>query len=203
MAKYATDTGQIAAAAHIKPMTSAERLTEHLLQHRHEFLAFVRKRVADPELAADLLQDSLLKALKNGEQIRDDENLVAWFYRILRHALIDLYRRRAVRDRALQNLQAEVDHPPMPEDRRSICACLQALLPTLKPDYSDLIRTVDLGEESVDAAAERLGITTNNLNVRLHRARRQLRTRLIESCRLCATHGCLDCDCDTRSDAVR
>jgi RNA polymerase sigma factor (sigma-70 family) len=184
-------------------MTSAAQLAEHLLQHRDEFLAFVRKRVADPELAADLFHDSLLKVLQRGEQIRDGESVVAWFYRILRHALIDLYRRRAVRDRALRSLQAEVDPRLTPEDRKSLCACLQALLPTLKPEYSELIRTVDLGEESVEAAADRLGITPNNLNVRLHRARQQLRARLVESCRLCATHGCLDCDCETQNRVLR
>jgi RNA polymerase sigma-70 factor (ECF subfamily) len=178
-------------------MISSEHLAGHLLQHRDAFLAFARSRVADPELAADLLQDSLLKALRNARQLRDDENVVAWFYRILRRAVIDLYRRRAVRDRALQDLQAQADHPPTLEDRRSLCACLGTLLPTLKPEYAELIRTVDLGGESVDTAAERLGITPNNLSVRLHRARRQLRARLVESCRLCATHGCLDCDCDT------
>lgn len=176
-------------------MRSSEQVAEHLLQHRDKFLAFVRKRVGDSGLAADVLQDSLLKALKKGAQIRDAESPVAWFYRILRHALIDLYRRQGVRDRALQNLQAEVDHPPTTEEVRAICACFQALLPTLKPDYAELIRAVDLGEESVEAAAKRLGITPNNLKVRLHRARRQLRARLVESCRLCAAHGCLDCDC--------
>jgi len=176
-------------------MMSSEQLVEHLVQHRDMFLAFVRKRVADPEIAADLLQDSLLKALKNVEQVRDDENLVAWFYQILRHALIDLYRRRAVRDRALQDLQAEVDQPPTPEEEKALCSCLQALLPTLRPEYAELIRSVDLGEEPVDVAAGRLGITPNNLNVRLHRARRQLHARLLLTCRLCAKHGCLDCEC--------
>jgi RNA polymerase sigma factor (sigma-70 family) len=187
--------GQRATPGHGKTMMSSEQLAEHLLQHREAFLAFVRQRVADPDLAADILQDSLLKALKNGAQIRDDENLVAWFYRILRHTLIDLYRRRAVRERALRDLQAELEQPPAAEERQSLCACLQSLLPTLKPEYAELIRTVDLGDEPVDTAAGRLGITPNNLNVRLHRARRQLHARLLQTCRLCARHGCLDCSC--------
>ena len=191
--------GQRATPGHGKTMMSSEQLAEHLLQHREAFLAFVRQRVVDPELAADILQDSLLKALKNGAQIRDDENLVAWFYRILRHALIDLYRRRAVRERAIADLQAELDQPPTKEETRTLCTCLQALLPALKPDYAELIRAVDLGEEPVEMAARRLGITTNNLNVRLHRARRHLHARLLESCQLCARHGCLDCDCEAKT----
>ena len=176
-------------------MKSSQQIVEHLQQHREAFQAFLRKRLADPEVAADVLQDSLLKALRKGPQVRDDENVVAWFYRILRHAVIDLYRRRAVRERAHQALQTELAQPPTTEEKRSLCSCLHALLPTLKPEYAELIRAVDLEEEPVHTAALRLGITTGNLNVRLHRARRQLHTRLLESCRLCAKHGCLDCDC--------
>jgi len=44
--------------------------------------------------------------------------------------------------------------------------------------------------------AKELGITPNNLKVRRHRARQQLRERLEEVCRTCAKHGCLDCSCE-------
>lgn len=51
------------------------------------------------------------------------------------------------------------------------------------------------GDESPAAVAADLGITRNNLKVRRHRARKQLRARLEDLCRLCAHHGCLDCTC--------
>ena len=58
-----------------------------------------------------------------------------------------------------------------------------------------MLREVDLkGRRPVDVAAEQ-GITPNAAMVKLHRARRALRMRLEESCRTCATHGCLDCTC--------
>lgn len=65
-----------------------------LLENVKEFVAFARRRLGDPELAADAVQESLLKALKAADQIRDEENARAWFYRILRRTIIDLYRRR-------------------------------------------------------------------------------------------------------------
>ena len=67
-----------------------------LLENLKEFLGFARKRLGDPELAADVVQDSLLKALKAADQIRDEESAKAWFYRILRRTIIDLYRWRVV-----------------------------------------------------------------------------------------------------------
>lgn len=54
-----------------------------LLESLNEFTAFARKQLADPELAADAVQESLLKALKAADQVRDEKNTKAWFYRIL------------------------------------------------------------------------------------------------------------------------
>ena len=54
---------------------------------------------------------------------------------------------------------------------------------------------IDLGEQKPESVAAELEMTANNLRVRHHRAREQLRKRLEETCRLCAKHGCLDCDC--------
>lgn len=48
---------------------------------------------------------------------------------------------------------------------------------------------------SMPALAGELGRNANNLRVRHHRARQQLRERLEQTCRLCAKHGCLDCTC--------
>ncbi len=66
---------------------------------------------------------------------------------------------------------------------------------TLKPEYADAIRRVDLGGVAVGAFAAHAGLTPNNAAVRLHRARAALRRQLERCCGTCATHGCLDCVC--------
>lgn len=167
-----------------------------LLESLHEFTAFARKQLVDPELAAEVVQDSLLKALKAMEQVREGKSAKAWFYRILRRTIIDLYRRRDVRKRALTPLESD-PVSPAEEEERLVCACLNKLIPTLKPQYSVLLRRLDLGGEALEVVARSLGITKNNLKVRLHRARQQLKERLQQTCRICAQHGCLDCTCDT------
>jgi RNA polymerase sigma-70 factor (ECF subfamily) len=69
------------------------------------------------------------------------------------------------------------------------------LIPTLKPEYADLIQRLDLKGEITDEVAAALDLNANNLRVRHHRARQQLRERLEQTCRMCAKHGCLDCTC--------
>lgn len=175
------------------------KLENQLLSELEAFTAFARSRVGDPHLAADVVQDSLLKALKSIDQVRDDEQVVAWFYRILRHTIIDLYRRRDTARRTIERLEQESDAPPDAEEERVACACVESLIPTLKPEYAELIRELDLAGRDPAAFALEHGISANHLRVRHHRARRQLRERLEATCKICATHGCLDCGCGKES----
>lgn len=171
----------------------------HLLEHLKEFTGFARSRLADPELAADAVQESLLKALKASGTMRDAKSAKAWFYRILRRTIIDLYRRRDVQERAIARMEQQLDAPPTQDEERVACGCLNKLIATLKPQYSTLVRRLDLAGEALEPVAASLGITTNNLKVRLHRARQQLKGRVEQTCRMCARHGCLDCTCDSTS----
>ena len=63
-------------------------LTEQLAQ----FTAFVRRRIDDPELARDVVQQAVQQALQRSEQLADDDRLLAWFWRILRNATADVQR---------------------------------------------------------------------------------------------------------------
>ena len=60
-----------------------ETLESRLVGSLAELLAYARRKVGDPDLAADVVQESLLKALQAAEALRDQERLFAWFYRIL------------------------------------------------------------------------------------------------------------------------
>jgi RNA polymerase sigma-70 factor (ECF subfamily) len=176
-------------------MTSGAQTVATLLAERERFLAFVAKRVG-PDDAEDVLQGAVVRALAHAGDVRDDERLVAWFYRILRNAVADHWRARASARRGDAALRAE----PWPEaapaaDVATLCRCFEPLVATLPPDQARILRRVDLEDaRPVDVAAED-GITPNLAMVRLHRARRALRQRLIASCGTCAEHGCFDCSC--------
>jgi RNA polymerase sigma-70 factor (ECF subfamily) len=171
------------------------RLEESLIENLHTFTAFARSRVGDPHLAEDVVQDSLVKALKSANQPTGDEDTVTWFYRVLRHSIIDLYRRDAARKRALEKFESELPESPDAADEKVLCQCFKRLLPAIPENYRELLQRIDLdGEDAAQAAAD-LGLTRNNLTVRLHRARKHLREELLRNCRACAKHGCLDCTC--------
>lgn len=171
------------------------RMEEALLANLQTFVAFARSRVGDPQLAEDVVQDSLVKALGAADPPATAEDSVTWFYRILRRSIIDLYRRDAARGRALERFQHELPETPDDEDEKALCQCFRRLLPAVPPPYRELLQRIDLDGEDAAMVAAELGLSRNNLNVRLHRARGHLREELSRNCRACAKHGCLDCSC--------
>lgn len=173
-----------------------DNLLEVLVGNHQRFLAFLERRAGSRETAEDILQDGFVRALERADSLRAEESAVAWFYRLLRNALVDYYRRRKTEDHALAAVAT--DQPEAEDDaelRETVCACVRELVETLKPEYRDALRRVELEGERVDAFAREAGITATNASVRLHRAREALRRRLVETCGTCVTHGCRDCEC--------
>lgn len=171
-------------------------VVEALVANHRNFLAFLERRTGNREIAEELLQTAFVRTAESRAELRDGEGAIAWFYRLLRNALVDYYRKRAAEDRALDRHARDL--PPdrvEPELRSTICSCVHDLLPTLKPEYAEVVRKVDLEEIPLGAVAEEIGVSRNNAAVRLHRGRQALRRRLEESCATCAAHGCLDCSC--------
>jgi RNA polymerase sigma factor (sigma-70 family) len=169
-----------------------------LVDNHARFLAFLTARVGRSEIAEELLQEAFVRAIARGDSLRDGEAVTAWFYRLLRNALIDHYRHRSAERRALDSAatqpMAAVEGPDH-ELMQTVCACVGSLVDTLKPEYADILRSVDLDDAPVSEYAARTGITSNNAAVRLHRARKAAMSQLVQSCGTCATHGCLNCTC--------
>lgn len=170
---------------------------QRLVDSHRQFLAFLQARVESRAVAEDILQSAFVRGLERGADVRDEESAVAWFYRVLRNAVIDYYRHRAATGRALEGWGKEfvTEEAPQAELKQEICQCVSGLLETLKPDYQTALRIVDLEEGSLQDLAKEAGITSGNAAVRVHRAREALRKQVRTVCGSCAEHGCLDCHC--------
>jgi RNA polymerase sigma-70 factor (ECF subfamily) len=171
-----------------------------LVEGRHQILKFLRRRLGDPEAAEDVLQTFMLRAIDRSEQLRDVRAVRGWLSQILASSIAD-HGRKVSRQRQREVVMAPTDlegvHHDFDEELDEvICNCLYKLLPTLKPEYAEVIWRVDLQEQPREDVAKDLGITLNNLNVRVHRGRQALKTRLQQMCLTCPVHGFRDCDCD-------
>lgn len=170
-----------------------------LVENHRRFLSFLERRVGSREVAEDILQDAFVRGLTRADQLRDQESIVAWFYRTLRNAIVDHWRRTAAERKVFDDAEEGVEPAADPELMNTVCACASALLETLKPEYAEALRRVDLDGVPVNVFAEEKSVTANNASVRLFRAREALRRQVVRSCGTCAEHGCLDCSCGTPS----
>ena len=171
---------------------------EVLLAHRDEFVDFVAARIEGRAAAEDLVQDALARALDRIGELRAGDAVLGWFYRLLRNAVIDHYRRRAASARALERLAAEPEPAAVdpPEAPARACRCVSHLAGTLKPEYAEALRRVEVDGVPVKEMAGELGISASNAAVRLFRARASLRKKVMATCQACAAAGCTDCTCD-------
>jgi RNA polymerase sigma-70 factor, ECF subfamily len=175
----------------------APEALERLIASRQQFLEFLRRRVDSLAVAEDILQAAFVRGIEKGGALRDQESVVAWFYRLLRNAVIDYYRQRASTERAAEELLHEMETHQEPEEpfKTGVCECVTGLLETLKPEYRQALLAIDINEGAMADLASQAGITANNAAVRVHRAREALRKQVVTACGVCATHGCLDCRC--------
>jgi RNA polymerase sigma-70 factor (ECF subfamily) len=173
-----------------------DNLIQPLVENHRNFLRFLERRVGSREEAEDILQDAFGRSLDRLDGLGEGENVVSWFYRVLRNAVIDHYRRKAAASRALEAFAHELDTVVPPNEvEHAICGCVRTLAQTLKPEYAEALQQIDVEGVPVKAFAERHGLTPGNAGVRVFRAREALRKRVVRSCGTCAEHGCFDCTC--------
>jgi RNA polymerase sigma factor (sigma-70 family) len=129
--------------------------------------------------------------------LRDEESAVAWFYRLLRNAVIDHYRAQGSVGRLFEQWPEGLDIPGEPVEfvKNEICRCVGHVLEELKPEYGEALRLVDIEERPISVLAKQSGITPNNATVRVHRAREGLRKQVRKVCGSCAEHRWVDCRC--------
>ena len=169
--------------------------------HADHLFRFALFRLRDPSLAEDLVQETLLSALQSYDKFEGRGSVRTWLTGILKHKIIDHYRRAARETPVSQFEGAEFEHDEMfrasgpweghfdpdraPTDWRADPAellrqgefwevfgrCLSPLPERTASAFT--LREVD-GHTS-EEICEILGITTNNLWVMLHRARTHLR----------------------------
>ena len=185
-----------------KPLDAA--VQRALVEAREEMLVFLQRRLRNRDDAEEVLQRFSLRALERASQLRDIRTVRGWLGRILATTLVDHQRnlsRRRRRETPVDD--AEIESEPVDAELdAAVCNCLYRLLPTLKPEYSDIVWRADILGEPRDRLAASLGTSLNNVVVRLHRGRQALRKRLEEMCRTCPIHGFLDCHCE-KAEKIR
>jgi RNA polymerase sigma-70 factor (ECF subfamily) len=192
--------------------------TERLWRDHHaELRAFLRRRVADPGLAEDLLQTVFLKAHAGLGSLADPSRGRPWLYRIARNAVIDHLRSRRAAEPLGDDLLevAAQENGPEPGLER----CVRPMLAQMPARYREAVRLADLEGLPLLAVAERLGLSLSGAKSRVQRGRAMLGRCFDECCELeldgrgrpiswtarqrcCTTTSCATLDCTAVPCAV-
>ena len=149
---------------------------------------FIFALVKDEWVADDLIQETFIKVQKNVHQLRDESKLSSWIFRIAYHLCQDHFRKTSQirkREQVVSEKKELLSGPlfQMEFEQHQMSACVQDKIRLLPESYQTVLVLFDLMEFSHQEIAEILDISIENVKVRLHRARRKLKTILEEECR--------------------
>jgi len=152
-----------------------------LLPGLHARALTLCKRQSD---AADLVQDTVLRALRFESGYERDTNLRGWLQQILFSVFITRCRRSTRERRALGALAVDPCAWTQPEAppavRQSLTRPVSLALAALPSQFSAVVRLVDLEERSYKDAASELSVPVGTVMSRLFRGRRLLAEALAE-----------------------
>jgi len=148
------------------PTAAAETL---FLKHEEELGRFLIQLLGDPDVAADVLQETFLVAVKAGAALSSLEHPRAWLYGVARNKALHASRswRRRVR------LQARMRRPEA-EEPSDIVAVRDLLRRTLSRGDQALVLLTALHGFSAAELAAATGDHPDTIRKRLSRARRKL-----------------------------
>jgi RNA polymerase sigma-70 factor (ECF subfamily) len=133
----------------------------------------------DREDASDAVQDALSLAFRRWAELRSEEAVRPWFFRILVNQCLSRLRRRAVRERALELLghraiSSTPDHTVPADFSEHVLPHLLKL--PLKQRTAIILRYGD--ERSVLEIAQAMGVSSDTVRTHIKRGLDRLRTRM-------------------------
>jgi RNA polymerase sigma-70 factor (ECF subfamily) len=189
--------GDSTLARHTAAMNQSDFEAE-ALQHLPALMALATRLTRSRSEAEDLVQDTLVKALRARAQYRTETNLRAWLLKILRNTFLNGYRRQSLERRVLDG----PDKDPLasgwigaaslrgmrdPDTNRlhsQLERTLKDAIDELPPDFRMTVVLADVEELSYREIAEVMECPVGTVMSRLHRGRRLLKAKLLEEAAL-------------------
>ena len=147
---------------------------------------YVLRMVGDHDRAADITQDTFIKAYRKLDTVTEATSVRSWLYRIATNTAIDDMRRRRMLVRAMDDddqpaFANQPDHRPGPEAQvlaGTLDERVQRALMTLRPNHRQCLLLSDLEDMAPQQIGEVMGISYAAVRTLLCRARGEMRRAL-------------------------
>ena len=154
------------------------------VRHRDRLWAVAVRTLANPEDAADALQDAMISAFRRAGSFRGESAVTTWLHRIVVNACLDRIRRRTARpevsegDERLLDALAVAETAGDPATRSDTSMEVMAALRRLPRDQQIALILVDMLDYPVADAALIIGVAEGTVKSRCARGRARLLPRL-------------------------
>ena len=162
-------------------------------RHKDRLWAVAVRTMANPDDAADALQDAMISAFRRAASFRGESAVTTWLHRIVVNACLDRIRRRGARpevsggDERLLDAGGGGGHDP--GDDSDLSMEVRSALRQLPHDQQVALVLVDMLGYPVAEAAELLGVAQGTVKSRCARGRARLAPRLSHLRRPAGDHG--------------
>jgi RNA polymerase sigma-70 factor (ECF subfamily) len=157
-------------------------------QYQPKVLSFARAFTSDPDAAADLAQEAMIKVYRSIGTYRFQSSFTTWLFRIVKNAFLDAVKSRAAHERALETpIDDEAHHlqeAALAEERLVRSETRRALWKALKRvpiAYRMVLVLFDMQGLSYDEIAKVLDVPVGTVKSRLKRGRDALREEVFRS----------------------
>ena len=164
-------------------MDSLEIYDQYYAKVRTFILSYVR----DEWIADDLIQETFARAQEKLENLKEPSKLSSWIYRIAYNLCQDHFRslkKSPSHGGSSQQKMGDLKDVLMEKqlEQSQMGQCVQNQMDFLPESLRIVIILYEIMELSHREVSEILGITVENAKVRLHRARKRLKSILEEKC---------------------
>ncbi len=154
-------------------------ITQAWKNHETELRAYMHRKLQDPMLAEDLLQDTFVKALAKGVGFCDIEQPRAWLFRVAHNNMVDYLRRHPDLVELSDDLPAPSKELPVVE---TLSSCLPKALSSLDEVDEKAITACDLNGMTQVEYADVNDLSLTAAKSRIRRARKRLKQALKTAC---------------------
>ncbi len=157
--------------------TSTERIWN---EHADQLRAFIYRRIPDPSVVDDLVQEVFLKVQRKVDTLKDETRLQSWLYQITRNSIMDHFRGQ----KPEEELPETLDLPDAEPARvlEELAECVRPMMDVLPEEYRLPLLWSDLEGLPQKEVAERLGLSLTAAKSRIQRGRERLKNVFAECC---------------------
>ena len=156
---------------------------DELVSHRPYLVRFAQRKLRDPGLAEDAVHDVIEAVLAGRARFAGRAALRSWLTAVLKNKIVDVLRRSHPHeafddddggDGAVSRIASAEPRPDEIAEQRQALARALAGIERLPPTLREAMRQRIVEDRSTASVCAELGISEENLFVRVHRARKQL-----------------------------